>query len=197
MLQGSPCGIRAFQWIPWFALLFHISSLRFSSGHSGLVLTIRTNDTACSSLPSPHSLVVDTSIWASSLSLLVVVVRCTFCGFVFFPSPGYVALWDSKIPHRHACERVSYCVETSPWLPLQDGSPSLNLLSLFPSFIFCPICFWRDWTAFLGVWCSLTVFRSCFVDVAQHSNDCLMNLWGRKWSPCPVPPPSWEMNVEF
>ena len=38
----------------------------------------------------------------------------------------------------------------------------------------------------------LPAFRSCFVEFAQCSNDLSMNLWGRKWSPCPIPPPSSE-----
>ena len=81
----------------------------------------------------------------------------------------YVALWDSKASPWHACERVSDCVETSPpsRLPPQDRSPSLNPLSLFSSFIFCPTSFQRDRAAFLDVWCSLPVFRSCFVEVVQ------------------------------
>ena len=51
--------------------------------------------------------------------------------FVCF-SLGYVAIWDSKTPHRHACEKVSYSLEISfpSWLPPQDGSPSMPLLSL-------------------------------------------------------------------
>ena len=36
------------------------------------------------------------------------------------------------------------------------------------------------------LWAVWGQFRSCFVEVAQHSNDLLMNLWGRKWSPCPI-----------
>ena len=115
------------------------------------------------------------------------------CVCVFF-SPDYVALWDSTTPHIHSCEWISYCVETSPpsWLPPQGRSLSLNLLSLFLSFIFCPTSFWRNWAAFMGVWCPLSAFRSCFVEVAQDSNDLLMNLWGRKWSPYPIPPLSWD-----
>ena len=110
--------------------------------------------------------------------------------FFFFLS--YVALWDFKTPHRPACERVSYCVETSPSrLPPQHGSPSLNLLSLFLSFIFCPTSFRGEWAAFLGAWCPLPAFRSCFVEIIQHSNDLLMNLWERKWSSCPISSPSW------
>ena len=83
-------------------------------------------------------------------------------------------------PHRPTCERVSYCVETSPpsWLPSQDRSPSLPLLSPFLSFVWCPLSFQREWAAFLGAWCPPPVFKSCFVEVAWHSNDLLMNLWG-------------------
>ena len=109
---------------------------------------------------------------------------------VFFPS-GYVALWDSKIPHRAASKSVSWCLETSLLRLLsQDGSPSLPILSLFLSFIFCSTSFWWQWAAFLGDWCPLPAFRSCFVEFAQHSNVLLMNLSGRKWSPHPIPLPS-------
>ena len=66
--------------------------------------------------------------------------------------------------------------------PSPGWSLSLNLLSLFLSFIFCPT-FQREWAAFLGAWCLPPAFRSCSVKVTQHSNDLLMNLWGRKWSP--------------
>ena len=74
--------------IPQFGLLSHVSSLRLSSGHSGPVLALRTDDAAHASLPSPNSLVADMSIWATSQ--LAVVVRCIFCGVLF--SPSYVAL---------------------------------------------------------------------------------------------------------
>ena len=37
-----------------------------------------------------------------------------------------------------------------------------------------------------------SAFRSCFVEIAQHPSDLLMNLWGRKWSPRPNPLPSWD-----
>ena len=168
--------------------LAHFSSLRLSSRHSGPVLTL--SNVACASLFSPCLLVMDVSIWVTSP--LGVAIRCVICGFYLFFPPSYFALWDSKTPHRPAGERVSWCLETSPpsQLPLRDGSPSLTLLFLFLSFIFCPISFWREWAAFMAAWCPLPVFRSCFVAVAQHSNDLLMNLWGRKWPPHPIPPPS-------
>ena len=75
--------------IAQFGLISHVSSLRLPLGHSSLVLTL--NNAACTSLLSPCLLVVDASIWDTSL--LGVVVRhvtCGFCLFVFPPS--YVAL---------------------------------------------------------------------------------------------------------
>ena len=60
----------------------------------------------------------------------------------------------------------------------QDRSSSLTVWSLFLSFIFCPTSFQREWAAFLGAWCPPPVYRSCFVEVAQHSNELLMNMWG-------------------
>ena len=118
--------------IPQFWLLCHISSLRLSSWHSSPVLTVRT------SLPRPHLQMADMNIWATYP--LVVVVRRVFsvcvcvcvcvCSCLFYPL-------KFQSSHRHACESVSYCVEMSPsWLLPQDGSPSLNFLSLFVFYIF-------------------------------------------------------------
>ena len=104
-------------------------------------------------------------------------------GFFFFP-PNHVALWDSKTPHRPTGKRVSWCLETFPSsrLPPQDGGS--------------PTSFQREWAAFLGAWCPPPTLRSRFVEVSQHPNDLLMNLWGRKWSPHPIPPPSWDHPPE-
>ena len=75
--------------IPRFGLLAHVSSLRLSSGHSGPVLTL--SNAARASLSSPHLLVVDASIWATSpLGVAVRHITCGFCLFIF--PPGYVAL---------------------------------------------------------------------------------------------------------
>ena len=65
--------------IPWFVLLSHICSLRLSSGHSGPVLTLRTNDAAHISLPSPHSLVVNEDVRVTSPSPHVIVVKHVVC----------------------------------------------------------------------------------------------------------------------
>ena len=111
---------------------------------------------------------------------------------VFFFLPGYDALGESKTPPTDLLVRGFPDVWKPPpsRLPPQDGSLSLTLFSFFLSFIFCPTSFRREWAAFLGAWCPLPAFRGCFVEAAQQSNDLLMNLWGRKWSPCPIPLPS-------
>ena len=123
-----------------------------------------------------------------------VIVELVICGFncLFIFPPCYVALCASKARHRLSSENVSWCLETSLFLrlPSQDGAPSLPILSLFLSFIFFPTSFWRQWVAFLGAWCLLPTFRSCFVEFTRHLNVLLMNLWGRKCSPRPIPPPS-------
>ena len=136
--------------------------------------------------------------WASGLLLpwqLCWQLQLVFCGFFFFFfPPGYFALWDSKTPHRLACEGVSYCLETSPpsRLPPQDGSASLTHLSLFLSFIvFLPL-FEENGLPFWVPGAPLPAFRSCFVEVVQHSNDLLINLWERNWSPHPIPLPTWD-----
>ena len=121
---------------------------------------------ACSPslLVQPPLLLADASLWATSP--LGVAGRHLICGFFFF-SPSYVALRDSKTPHRPASERVSWCLETSP---LHDSLPRTGLrpklFCLFLSFIFCPTSFQREWVAFLGAWCPLPTFRSCFVEFA-------------------------------
>ena len=74
--------------IPQFELLSHFSSFRLPLGHSGPVLTLRTEDAASTSLSSACSLVVDVSVWATSL---LAGLGAYSVGCVFFP-PSYVAL---------------------------------------------------------------------------------------------------------
>ena len=94
--------------IPQFGLVSQVSSLRLSSGHSGLVPTLSIQTSPPCPAPTP---------WWQTLAS-----RLLFCwelwlatstvDFFFFP-PNYVALRDSKTPHRPASERVSCCLETS------------------------------------------------------------------------------------
>ena len=82
--------------IPQFGLLSHFSSLRLSSEHSGLVLTLSTDYAAHTSLSSPHWLVADVSICATSP--LAVVVRHVFCFVLFFFFSFFPILLTSEIP---------------------------------------------------------------------------------------------------
>ena len=65
-----------------------------------------------------------------------------------------------------------------------------SFVSFFVFYIFSYLLS-KSWIAFLGARCPLPAFRSCFVEFTQRLNALLMNLWGRKCSPRPTPPPSW------
>ena len=75
--------------IPQFGLLSQFSSLRLSSGHSGPVLSLRTDDIACASVPSharwcwtrASGILLCWQLWLGVYSVL----------FFFFPSSSYVA----------------------------------------------------------------------------------------------------------
>ena len=158
--------------IPQFGLLSHVSSLRLSSGHSGLLLTL-SNATR----PSPFHpclLLVDTGVWGTFL--LGVVVRHVICGFYLFFLSVRLPSEIQKLPPDPPVRGFPGVWKPLLRLPSQDGSPSLALLSHFLSFIFCPTSFQRWWAAFLGTWCLLLAIISCFVKFAQRSNVLLMNL---------------------
>ena len=104
--------------------------------------------------------------------------RRKYCFFFFLPV-------DNKVPFPPISNNMSL---------IPFWSLSLTLLFLFLSFIFSPPSVQREWAAYLGAWCPPVVLRSCFVEVAQHSNDLLVNLWGRKWSPHPIPQPYFPVS---
>ena len=150
--------------IPQFGLLSPVMSLRLPLGHSGLVLTL--GNAAHASLFSCSLLVMDVSVWATSP--LGIAVRQIICGFYLFFLPVMLC---SKIPKLPTDPLVR--VFPGVWIllfstPSQDESLSLTLLSLFLCFIFCPTSFRKEWVAFLGTWCPLPMFRSCFVEFAQR-----------------------------
>ena len=142
----------------WVAIS-QVSSLRLSSGHLGLVLYPKHSSHA--SLSSPSSLVVDTSIWATSA--LWVVVRSLFCGFCFFFFPGYVPLWDSKTPHRPTNERLSFCLETSSFKTPCPGWVSLinSFVSLFIFYILSYLL-WKRMGCLSGCLMSSTSVQKLF-----------------------------------
>ena len=177
--------------IPQFKFLSHVSSLPLPSGHSGPVLTL--SNAARSSPFCPHLLVADAGIWGTFL--LGVAFRHVICEFYLFFLPVRLPSETQKLPPDLPV-RGFPGVWKLPllWLPSRDRSPSLALLSLFLSFIFCPTSFRRWWSAFLGSWCPLLAVRGCFVKFTQRSNVLSMNLQGRKWSPGPNPPSSWLLR---
>ena len=124
--------------IPQFKLLSHVSSLRLPSGHLGPVLNL--SNTACSSPFCPHVLVADVGVW--STFLLGVCFRHVICGSCFFFLPVRLPSEIRKLPPDPPVQGFPgvWKLPLSP-LPFRDGSPSLALLSLFLSFIFCPTSF--------------------------------------------------------
>ena len=113
-------------WVfPTLFVLCRISPLSVSSWHSTLVLSLRTDNAACTSAPRPHLLWVDVSMRATSQ--LVIAVHCDLCGGFF---PVMLSSEIPELPTDPASDRVCYYVETSPpsWLPPQDGSPFVFIL---------------------------------------------------------------------
>ena len=67
-----------------------------------------------------------------------------------------------------------------------QNSVSPSFVSFFVFYIFSYLLS-KTWLAFLGAWCPLPGFRSCFVEFTRRLNALLMNLLGRKCSPRPTP----------
>ena len=117
-----------------------------------------------------------------------------FCLFIF--SPCYVVLCASKARHGFGSKKVSWCLGNfslfKTAFPGQNSVPP-SFVSFFVFYIFSYLLL-KSWIAFLGAWCPLPAFRSCFVECTRCLNALLMNLWGRKFSPRPAPPPSWLLQ---
>ena len=171
--------------IPQFGLLSHVSSLRLPSGHSSPVLTL--SNAARASLFSPGLLVVYVSVWATSP--LGVAVRCVTCGFYLsiFSSWLCCPLRFQNSPQTRQWEGFLVFGKFSSFTP-----PSLEWVSVPGPFVSLFIFYILSYLLLKTMDClsGCLVFRSCFVEFSQCSNDLSMNLWGRKWSPCPIPLPS-------
>ena len=100
--EGPVCSRLALLWY-WLSPLFCAVSLSYLPqivlGHSGPFLSLRTNDAARTSLPSPCSLVADRKFWA--ISLLTFVVRRLFCVLFFFSSLFCCPLRFQSSPQTH------------------------------------------------------------------------------------------------
>ena len=171
-------------------LLPQVSSLRLPSGHSGQVLTL--SNAAHASLPSPRLLVADTGDCAASpLGELALGTYSVGFNYLFIFPSGYVALCGSKARHRLGSESVSWCLETFLLLrPLPGMVLHPFLFCLFVFYIFSYLLS-KTMGCFSGcLMSSAGIQKFFFMEFTQHLNVLLMNLLGRKWSPCPIPPPS-------
>ena len=126
---------------------------------------------------------------------LVVEAKCIFCVcfFVFVFVSNYIASEIPNLSTGPACERVPYCVETSPpsWLLPQDGSLSQILFLCF-HLLYSIIFPLKNLGCLSGCLVSSTSIQKLFCISCTHSNNLLMNLWRRKWSPHSISPPSWD-----
>ena len=99
--------------------------------------------------------------------------------------------------------------QSSPLTPPVRGFPIVwklfNLHDSLPRMRLCPEILCLSFSLYLlsylilkrlvclsGIWDPPLAFRSCSVQVAPHADDLSMYLWGIKWSPHPIPPPSWD-----
>ena len=113
----------------------------------GLVLTL--SNAACSSPFHPHLPVEDAGAWGAFL--LGVAFRHVISGFYLFFLPVRLPSEIQKLPpDRPVREFPGVWKLPLLRLPSRDGSPSLALLSIFLSLIFCPTSFRKQWAAFLG-----------------------------------------------
>ena len=105
-------------------------------------------------------------------------------GFFFFSLPVMLPSEIPKLPTDPPVRGFLLCGNFSSFMTPSPGQVSIpnSFVSVFVFYI-CPTSFWREWVDFLGAWYPPSEFRNCFVEVAQHSDDLLMYLWGRKWSP--------------
>ena len=187
---------------PWFGMLCHVSPLRVSSGHSTLVLTL-TDKATHASPPSPYSLGVDMSLWAASQ--LVIAIQHEICGdfflsfFLFFFFFVMLPSEIPKFPHWHRlwegfllCGIFSFPTPSPGLVSTSKSFVSFHLYLLSYLISKRLICL----SGYLG---SSTSIQKLFCGSCFMYRWSFVYLWGRKWSPHPTPPPSWDCppNVEF
>ena len=156
----------------------------------------RLTSKAWASIPSCHSLRADTVMWAASL--LESATKHNLCGeSSVLPSqhlshctvlwgsedPLWPSLWGSLLVCRIFSSFITPFVGTIPSPKLLCLPFHLYLLAyLIPRRLVC----------FLEVWGPLPAFRRCSVGIVPHANIVFIYLGHRRWSPCPIPPPSWR-----
>ena len=171
----------------------HVSSLRLSSGHSGLVPTL--SNAACASLFSLRLLVVDVSVWATSS--LGVAVRHVICGFYLFI---YLFIYLSS----QLCYPLRF--QNSPQTHQWEGflvfgnfsftTPSLEWVSIPDYFVFFFIFYIlyylpsKTMDCLSGCLVSSASVQKLFCGICSVFKWPSMKFWGRKWFPHPITLPS-------
>ena len=115
-----------------------------------------------------------------------------WCAFFPPPTPSWLCcpLRFQNSPQTRQWESFLVFGNFSSFMTPSPGWVSLpnSFVSLFVFYILSYLLL-KTMGCLLVAWCPPQTFKSCFVEVAQHSNDLSMNLWARKWSPCPIPLP--------
>ena len=163
--------------------------LRFSLGHSSLFLTLGTDERAHASLSNPHLLLMDVSVWAASL--LVVVVICVFCVCILFvqlccslrfQSSPLTCLWESFL----LCGNFSFSTPSPEWASIPKSFVSVFVFSILSYLVSkrlgclfgCLVCSDSVQKFFCG---NCSTFKWSFGD-----------SWERNWSLSPIPRSSLE-----
>ena len=119
---------------------------------------------------------------AGNVWILIIYFSSLLCCPLCFQGSPQTRQWECFLVFRN------FSLFKTPFLGQSSVPPSF--VSFFVFYIFSYLLS-KSWVAFLGAWCPLLAFRSCFVEFTRRLNALLMNLWGRKCSPRPTPPPSW------
>ena len=143
--------------------------------------------------PEPLCPAADMSVWVTSP--LGVVVRHLFCVVCFFFFPLLV-MFPSEISKLPTDPPVKGFPAVWKLLLLHDSLPRMGLIpnsfvSLFVFYILSYLLSKRMGCPSGCLVLSASIHK-IFVEVAQHSNYLLMNYWGRKLSPYPIPSRTWD-----
>ena len=157
---------------PPFGLLCHISALRLFSGHSSQALPLGPN-AAHACLPSPHLLLAE-ELQLGAYSGYFLLLLCCPLRFQSFP---LTCLWEGF----RLCGNFSSFTTPSPG---QVSFPK-SFVSVFVFYILSYLLSKRS-----GCLSGCLVFSASVQKLfcGSCSNDLLM----RKWSPLPIPLPSWD-----
>ena len=125
---------------------------------------------------------------ARSVRVLFIYFFSLLCCPLCFQSSAQIRQWEGFLVFGN------FSLFKTPFPGRTSVPPSF--VSFFVFYIFSYLLS-KSWVAFLGAWCPLPAFRSCFVEFTRRLNALLMNLWRRKCSPRPTPPPSWLLPLYF